>query len=236
MRHGESTANLDETFAGWLDVPLTATGVEQARAAGCAMREAGLEFDICFTSVLQRATHSAWHCLDAMDRTWLPVERSWRLNERHYGALQGLSKRETVARFGAEQVRAWRRTFETRPPALMCGDASMAHDRRYASLAAGELPLSESMHDTVLRLLPLWEQGIAPLLASGGRPLVIAHGTTLRSFACMLGAMSGSELEKLELPNGMPIVFELDTQLRVQHTSLAGVNGPTPGRVAVASG
>lgn len=231
MRHGESTANLDDAFAGWLDVPLTATGVEQARAAGRVMRDCGLEFDICFTSVLQRATHSAWHCLDVMDRSWLPVERSWRLNERHYGALQGLSKAETAARYGTEQVRVWRRTFDTRPPALPCGDPSTAHDLRYAALLPEQLPLSESMHDTVLRLRPLWEKYIAPQLASGQRPLIVAHGTTLRAFACTLGAMSGSEVEKLEVPNGAPIVYELDAQLRVQNTFFACIAVPGLGRM-----
>lgn len=215
MRHGESTANLDGTFAGWLDVPLTAAGVEQAHAAGRALRGAGMEFDACYTSVLKRAIQSAWHTLEAMDRCWLPEERSWRLNERHYGALQGRSRADTVRAFGQEQVRSWRRSFDQRPPPLPQPDVLAAHDRRYADIPAEAMPASESMQDTVTRLLPLWHERIAPQVAAGRRVLVVAHGTTLRAFAVILGGMRPDEAESVEIPNALPVVYGLDAGLRV---------------------
>ena len=214
MRHGESTANLDGSFAGWLDVPLTATGVAQARAAGHALREAGMEFDVCYTSVLKRSIHSAWHTLDAMDRCWLPVESSWRLNERHYGALQGRSRADTVQAFGPEQVRMWRRSFDQRPPPLARDDVATSFDRRYADVPGEALPASESMQDTVSRLEPLWRGRIAPQVAEGRRVLVVAHGTTLRAFAVILGGMEPGEAESVEIPNAQPVVHTLDAGLR----------------------
>lgn len=215
MRHGESTANLDGSYAGWMDVPLTATGIGQARSAGLMLRGACLDFDVCYTSVLKRATQTAWHCLDAMERTWLPVVHSWRLNERHYGALQGLSKAETESSFGKEQVRLWRRGYETRPPALAPADRrKIQDDPRYATLCPREIPLSESMRDAVLRVLPLWQDAIAPCVANGKRVLIVAHGTTIRAFAGLLGGLSEAEVERVEVPNGIPLVYELDAQLR----------------------
>ena len=217
MRHGESTANLDDSFAGWLDVPLTATGVDQARAAGRALRASGMEFDACCTSVLKRAIHSAWHTLEAMDRCWLPVERSWRLNERHYGALQGRNRADTIRAFGPEQVRSWRRSFDQRPPRSAPADLAAARDRRYADIPA--LPDSESMQDTVTRLLPLWRERIGPQVAAGGRILVVAHGTTLRAFAVILGGMRPDDAEAVEIPNALPMVYRLDAGLRVLSSS-----------------
>jgi 2,3-bisphosphoglycerate-dependent phosphoglycerate mutase len=216
MRHGESTANLDGTYAGWSDVSLTSAGIEQARAAGRLLKEEGLEFDLCFTSVLRRATHTVWHCLDAMDRTWLPVRTSWRLNERHYGALQGLDKAGTEATFGPQQVRSWRRGYTTRPPAAApeARRASLA-DPRYATLDPADVPCSESMHDTVVRLRPLWEEAIAPGILRGERVLVVAHGTSLRALMKLLSDLREEEIEQVEIPNGVPTVYELDGSLRV---------------------
>jgi len=217
MRHGESTANLDGRYAGWSDVPLTDAGIEQARVAGRMLREAGLDFDLCFTSVLQRATLSLRYCLEAMDRSWLPTVHSWRLNERHYGALQGLSKAETEAAFGREQVRLWRRGFFTRPPAAGAEDRRrIQDDRRYLGLDSADIPWSESMHDSVVRLTPLWHDVIAPSVASGKRVLVVAHGTTLRAFTRLLSGLPEEEVEQIEVPNGRPIVYELDRELQTR--------------------
>ncbi|MEJ8838159.1 2,3-bisphosphoglycerate-dependent phosphoglycerate mutase [Ramlibacter sp. AN1133] len=217
IRHGESTANLEGRYAGWSDVALTQAGIEQARAAGRKLRQAGLEFDLCYTSVLKRATHSLWHCLDAMDRTWVPVVNSWRLNERHYGALQGLSKAETELAFGRDQVRLWRRGFGTRPPAA--GDADrlgIQNDCRYGGLDPADIPGSESMQDTVVRLELLWDHAIAPSVASGRRVLVVAHGTTLRAFSRLLSGLRDEEVERMEVPNGAPFVYELDHELKTE--------------------
>ena len=214
LRHGESAWNRDNRFAGWTDVSLTMTGIEQARQAGLTMRDHRLEFDVCFTSVLKRATHTAWHCLDAMDRTWLPTIRSWRLNERHYGALHGLSKSATVRAYGEEQVRLWRRSYETKPPAQSIADTQrLAQDPRYAS---AEVPPSESLQDAVARILTCWEDSIRPSVSSGARGLIVGHGTTLRAFVKILTEQSGgSGVARLEVPNGVPLVFELDRQLSV---------------------
>jgi 2,3-bisphosphoglycerate-dependent phosphoglycerate mutase len=222
MRHGESVANLDGTFAGWLDVPLTPRGVAQSRAAGYLLRDAGLDIDACFTSVLKRATQSAWHCLDAMERTCLSVERSWRLNERHYGALQGLNKAATAAAYGKEQVRLWRRSYETRPPALSPSDPRAAHDERYADVPPDELPLSESMHDVVQRLRPYCEHILAPQLAKGKPVLVVAHGTTLRAFGVIFAHSSAADAEVEEVPNGVPVVYQLDSKLTAQEVRSLG--------------
>ncbi|KQT11627.1 2,3-bisphosphoglycerate-dependent phosphoglycerate mutase [Ramlibacter sp. Leaf400] len=206
MRHGESTANLDGTFAGWLDVPLTATGIAQARTAGRALRAAGLAFDRCYTSALQRSIESASHTLDEMGGGGLPVEPSWRLNERHYGVLQGRDKAEAVRTYGAEQVRLWRRSWAERPPQ------------------------GESMQDTVLRVQPLWDEQIAPRVAQGQRVLIVAHGTTLRAFAVILGEMGPAQAEATEVPNALPVVYELDAglQVRASHALAAGTRSDGP--------
>jgi 2,3-bisphosphoglycerate-dependent phosphoglycerate mutase len=208
LRHGQSEWNLEGRFAGWVDVALTSAGVEQARRAGRFLRQQGFDFDCCYTSVLKRATHTAWECLDARDRCWLPTERSWRLNERHYGALHGLRKAAVESEFGAEQLRLWRRSFGTRPPASAPGDRDgFLHDPRYAAIS---VPSSESLADTVDRVLPFWKQAIRPMLAAGGRALVVAHGTSLRALIRILCNTNASEIAKLEVPNGVPLIVEFD--------------------------
>ncbi|QDL38697.1 2,3-bisphosphoglycerate-dependent phosphoglycerate mutase [Rhodoferax sediminis] len=208
LRHGESEWNREGRFAGWVDVALTATGIEQARRAGITLRDRLFDFDLCYTSVLRRATHTAWHCLDAMDRTWLPTIRSWRLNERHYGALHGLNKAATANAYGEEQVRLWRRSYDTRPPALSAaGTRSFTADRRYADM---HVPASESVEDTVARVLPFLEQFIRPSVSSGTRALVVAHGTSLRAMIKILCGLTPSEIVRTEISNGVPLVVELD--------------------------
>ena len=208
LRHGQSEWNQDDRFAGWVDIGLTPLGVTQARTAGAFLKQHGLGFDVCYTSVLQRATHSAWHCLDAMDRSWLPVVRSWRLNERHYGALHGLSKVAMASQYGDEQVRRWRRSYSTRPPAASAEDcAGFRGDPRYAE---AEVPASESLADTVMRLRPFWTQAIRPALHEGARSLVVAHGTSLRALIKILCGVSTAEIASLEIPNGVPLVTEVD--------------------------
>ena len=215
IRHGESTWNLENRFTGWTDVELTATGVAQARGAGELLRAEGYEFDLAFTSVLKRATHTLWHCLDAMERTWLPVEHSWRLNERHYGALQGLNKAETARQYGDAQVLVWRRSYDTPPPALDADDArSERGDIRYAALAPGQVPLTECLKDTVARVLPYWSEAIAPAIRAGQRVLVAAHGNSIRALVKYLDDISEHDIVGLNIPNGIPLVYELDAELK----------------------
>jgi 2,3-bisphosphoglycerate-dependent phosphoglycerate mutase len=215
IRHGESTWNLENRFTGWTDVPLTPTGVEQARASGRLLRREGWEFDLCHTSMLKRATHTLWHCLDEMDRTWLPVVHSWRLNERHYGALQGLNKAETARKYGDEQVLLWRRSYDTPPPALEPGDPrSERGDIRYARLEPSQVPLSECLKDTVARVLPFWNEAMAPAIRSGRRILVAAHGNSIRALVKYLDNISDRDIVGLNIPNGIPLVYELDAGLK----------------------
>ncbi len=215
VRHGESTWNLENRFTGWTDVPLTDTGVAQAREAGRLLREGGFEFDAAYTSVLQRAIWTLWHALDAMQRTWLPVVNEWRLNERHYGALQGLNKAETARQYGAEQVLIWRRSYDTPPPPLAAGDARCERsDLRYAGLNAAQVPLTECLKDTVERVLPWWNEVLAPTLRAGQRPLVAAHGNSMRALVKHLDGISDDDIVSLNIPNGIPLVYELDAQLK----------------------
>jgi 2,3-bisphosphoglycerate-dependent phosphoglycerate mutase len=215
IRHGESTWNLENRFTGWTDVPLTATGVEQARTSGRLLKAEGYEFDLCYTSVLKRATHTLWHCLDEMDRTWLPVVHSWRLNERHYGALQGLNKAETAKKFGDDQVLVWRRSYDVPPPALEAGDPrSERSDIRYAKLSSAQVPLTECLKDTVERVLPFWNEAMAPAIKAGKRVLVAAHGNSIRALVKYLDGISDSEIVGLNIPNGIPMVYELDAALK----------------------
>ena len=215
LRHGESTWNLSNRFTGWTDVDLTPTGIEQARAAGKLLREAGFEFDRTWTSVLKRAIWTLWHALDRMDRTWLPVRNDWRLNERHYGALQGLDKAETAAKFGDAQVLAWRRSYDVPPPPLAADDPrSERSDPRYAALAPEQVPLTECLKDTVERVLPLWHSTLAPAIASGQRLLVSAHGNSMRALVKYLDGIGDAEIVGLNIPNGIPLVYELDDALR----------------------
>ncbi len=215
IRHGESTWNLENRFTGWTDVDLTDTGIAQAKGAGKLLKEEGYDFDIAYTSVLKRATRTLWHVLDEMDRTWLPVDHSWRLNERHYGGLQGLNKAETAKKFGDEQVLVWRRSYDTPPPALTPDDArSERGDRRYADLAAEQVPLTECLKDTVARVLPFWNDAMAPAIQSGQRVVVAAHGNSIRALVKYLDNISDDAIVGLNIPNGIPLVYELDENLK----------------------
>jgi 2,3-bisphosphoglycerate-dependent phosphoglycerate mutase len=215
IRHGESTWNLDNRFTGWTDVGLTPNGVEQARASGRLLRSEGCDFDIAYTSVLKRAIWTLWYALDELDRTWLPVVKDWRLNERHYGALQGLNKAETAAKFGDAQVLAWRRSYDVPPPPLEPGDPrAEAADPRYAGLAPGEVPLTECLKDTVARVLPFWHAELAPAIRAGRRVLVSAHGNSMRALVKYLDGISDTDIVGLNIPNGIPLVYELDAELK----------------------
>ena len=215
IRHGESTWNLENRFTGWTDVPLTDTGVAQAQQAGRLLKEAGFEFDLAYTSVLKRAIWTLWHALDQMDRTWLPVVKDWRLNERHYGDLQGLNKADMAVRYGDAQVLVWRRSYDTPPPALEPGDArSERGDRRYAHLAPDQVPLTECLKDTVARVLPFWDEVLAPAIRSGQRIVIAAHGNSIRAMVKMLDGISDADIVNLNIPNGIPLVYELDADLK----------------------
>ena len=211
IRHGQSTWNLENRFTGWWDVGLTAQGEAEAKAAGELMTAKGLDFDICFTSVQTRAIATLHIALAAMDRLWLPEEKHWRLNERHYGALTGLDKAQTAAEHGPEQVHVWRRSFDVQPPPLAPGgEFDLAGDRRYAGVA---IPATESLKDTIARVLPYWEERIAPALRRGARVLVSAHGNSLRALVKHLSAIADEEIAGLEIPTGRPIVYALDDDL-----------------------
>ncbi|MDO4794749.1 MAG: 2,3-diphosphoglycerate-dependent phosphoglycerate mutase [Brachymonas sp.] len=215
IRHGESTWNLDNRFTGWSDVDLTPTGVQQAVDAGRLLAQEGFAFDVAYTSVLKRAIHTLWHTLDAMDTPWLPVHCHWRLNERHYGALQGLNKSETAQKYGDEQVLIWRRSYDTPPPALQADDPrSERGDRRYADLAPEQVPLTECLKDTVARVMPVWNDAIAPDLQAGKRVLLVAHGNSIRALVKYLDGISEQDIVGLNIPNGIPLVYELDEQLK----------------------
>ena len=215
IRHGESTWNLENRFTGWTDVPLTDTGVAQARQAGRLLREAGLEFDVAYTSVLKRAIWTLWHALDEMDRTWLPVLNDWRLNERHYGALQGLNKAEMARQYGDAQVLAWRRSYDVPPPALEPTDPRCERaDRRYEQLDPAQVPLTECLKDTVARVLPCWHERIAPAISSGRRVVIAAHGNSIRALVKYLDGISDADIVGLNIPNGIPLLYEFDANLR----------------------
>jgi 2,3-bisphosphoglycerate-dependent phosphoglycerate mutase len=215
LRHGESTWNKDNRFTGWTDVDLTEKGREEARVAGQLIKDAGLDFDLTFTSVLKRAIRTGWIALDEIDRLWLPVERSWRLNERHYGALQGLNKAETAAKHGEAQVKIWRRSYDIPPPLLPADDPRHpSHDVRYRSLPPSDLPATESLKDTVARFLPYWHESIAPAVRAGERVLIVAHGNSLRALVKYLDGISDSDIVELNIPTGIPLVYELDEALK----------------------
>lgn len=215
LRHGESTWNRENRFTGWTDVDLTEKGCEEAREAGRLMRAEGYTFDIAYTSVLKRAIRTLWIATDEMDLLWIPWERSWRLNERHYGRLQGLNKAETAAQHGEEQVKIWRRSYDITPPPLSPDDERYpGHDRRYAKLPKDVLPLTESLKDTVERFLPYWREAIAPSIASGNCVLIAAHGNSLRALVKYLDNVPESEIVELNIPTGIPLVYELDDQLK----------------------
>jgi 2,3-bisphosphoglycerate-dependent phosphoglycerate mutase len=219
LRHGESDWNRENRFTGWTDVDLSETGLLEAHEAGRLLRDGGFDFDIAFTSVLRRAIRTLWICLDELDRMWLPVEHSWRLNERHYGALQGLNKAETAAEYGDEQVHQWRRSYDVPPPPLLAGDErDPGRDPRYAGLSSAELPRTESLKDTVARFLPAWHELIVPQVKAGRRVLIAAHGNSLRALVKYLDQVSDEEIPGLNIPTGVPLVYELDDALRpVRH-------------------
>jgi|SRR5882724_567673 len=216
LRHGESAWNRENRFTGWTDVDLSTAGIEEARAAGRLLKSAGFEFDVAFTSVLKRAIRTLWLTLDELDRLWLPVEKDWRLNERHYGALQGLNKAEMAAKFGEQQVLTWRRSYDIPPPALEASDPRYeAKDPRYAGV---DVPRTECLKDTVARAVPYWNSTIAPAIRAGRRVLVAAHGNSLRAMVKHLDRIADADIVGLNIPTGMPLVYELDEGLRpVKH-------------------
>ena len=237
IRHGESTWNLENRFTGWTDVPLTATGVEQARQAGRLLQEAGYEFDVAYTSVLKRAVWTLWHALDEMERTWLPVQHDWRLNERHYGALQGLNKADMAKQYGDEQVLVWRRSYDTPPPALEPGDPrSERGDRRYARLDSDMVPLTECLKDTVARVMPCWNERLVPAIKSGQRIVIAAHGNSIRALVKYLDGIGDSEIVGDNIPNGIPLVYELDSDLEpLRHYYLGDPEAAAQAAAAVAA-
>jgi 2,3-bisphosphoglycerate-dependent phosphoglycerate mutase len=215
MRHGESTWNLDNRFTGWTDVDLTEKGVAEAKQAGKLLQEAGFTFDLAYTSVLKRAIRTLWITLDEMDLMWLPIINNWRLNERHYGALQGLDKAETAAQYGDEQVLIWRRSYDVPPDPLSPDDPRASfNDPRYAGLRQEEIPLTECLKDTVKRVMPMWDESIAPAIRAGKRILISAHGNSLRALIKSLDGISDRDIVGLNIPNGQPLVYELDANLR----------------------
>ena len=215
LRHGESTWNKEYRFTGWTDVDLSEKGRQEAKEAGEVLRDGGYVFDVAYTSVLKRAIRTLWSTLDVMDLMWIPVHRSWRLNERHYGALQGLNKAETAAKFGEDQVKIWRRSYDIPPPVLTPDDERFpGHDPRYKDLSPAELPLTECLKDTVARFLPLWHETIAPAIQSGQRVVIAAHGNSLRALVKYLDNVSEADIVELNIPTGMPLVYELDDNLK----------------------
>ena len=214
VRHGESLWNRDKRFTGWTDVELSENGILEAKQVGQVLRKNGYIFDIAYTSVLKRTIRSLWLILDEMDLMWIPEQHSWRLNERHYGALQGLNKAEAAAQLGEEQVTSWRRSYDIRPPALKKNDERYpGHDPKYRELAERDLPLTESLKDTVTRFIPFWREELAPTVKSGKRVIVIAHNNSLRAMVKYLDNIPDSEIVKLEIPTGMPLIYELDDDL-----------------------
>lgn len=236
IRHGESTWNLDNRFTGWTDVDLTETGIEQAKNAGRLLKAEGYDFDVAYTSVLKRATRTLWHVLDEMDRTWLPVVNSWRLNERHYGALQGLNKAEVAKQYGDDQVLVWRRSYDTPPPALEASDPRCERaDVRYAKLQPDQIPLTECLKDTVARVLPFWDEALAPAILRGKRIVVAAHGNSIRALIKYLDNISDDDIVGLNIPNGIPLVYELDANLKpIRHYYLGDAEAAAKAAAAVA--
>ena len=237
IRHGESTWNRENRFTGWTDVDLSDKGRGEAKEAGRLLRGEGFVFDVAYTSVLKRAIRTCWMVLDELDLLWIPMERSWRLNERHYGALQGLDKAETAARHGEAQTKIWRRSYDVPPPALPDGDPRLPSlDPRYASLAPGEAPRTESLKDTVARFLPYWHGTIAPAIHAGRRVLITAHGNSLRALVKYLDDVSDDAIVDLNIPTGIPLLYELDASLKpIQHQYLGDPEAARKAAEAVAA-
>jgi 2,3-bisphosphoglycerate-dependent phosphoglycerate mutase len=223
LRHGESAWNKENRFTGWTDVDLSEKGMAEAKLAGDRLRAEGYVFDVAFTSVLKRAVRTLWIALDQMDLMWIPVHNSWRLNERHYGALQGLNKAETAAKYGEEQVHTWRRSYDVQPPTLERNDPRHpANDPRYHGLSEKELPLTECLKDTVARVIPYWRDTVAPALRAGKKTIIAAHGNSIRAIVKMLDSVSDTDIAALDIPTGIPLVYELDDSLApIRHSYLA---------------
>jgi len=236
LRHGESVWNKENRFTGWTDVDLSEKGRHEAASAGQLLKAGGYSFDRAYTSVLTRAIRTCWMALDELSELWIPVERSWRLNERHYGALQGLNKAETAAEHGEAQVKMWRRAYDIAPPPLSADDVRHPqHDRRYAQLAPSDLPLTESLKDTVARFLPYWHGTIAPAISNGERVLIAAHGNSLRALVKYLDDISDADIVALNIPTGIPLVYELDASLRpLRHYYLGDPEAARQAAAAVA--
>ena len=223
LRHGESIWNKENKFTGWINVDLSKKGILEAKTAAQILKEEGYMFDMAFTSVLKRAIRTLWIVLDEMDLMWIPVYRSWRLNERHYGALQGLNKSDTAAKFGEEQVLIWRRSYDVRPPSLERTDERyLANDRRYNDLNGKDIPLTESLKDTVNRFLPYWHEVMAPAIKSGKRVIISAHGNSLRALVKYLDNITDEDIVKLNIPTGIPLVYELDNNLKTLRSCYLG--------------
>ncbi len=237
IRHGESTWNQENRFTGWTDVELSDKGRAEAIAAGELLKKEGFVFDIAYASVLKRALNTLWSVLQQMDLVWIPIEKDWRLNERHYGALQGLNKAETAAKYGDEQVLIWRRSYDIPPPPLEKSDERFpGHDPRYAGLSEAELPLTECLKDTVARFLPLWHDKIAPMVKSGKRVIIAAHGNSLRALVKYLDNVSEEDIINLNIPTGVPLVYELDADLKpIKHYYLGDQEAIAAAMHAVAS-
>ncbi len=237
VRHGESTWNLENRFTGWTDVDLTPTGVEQAKNAGRLLKAEGYEFDLAYTSVLKRATRTLWHCLDEMDRTWLPVVHSWRLNERHYGALQGLNKADMAKQYGEAQVLVWRRSYDTPPPSLEATDPRCERsDLRYAKLQPDQVPLTECLKDTVARVMPFWNESVAPAIKAGKKIVIAAHGNSIRALVKYLDNIADDAIVGVNIPNGIPLVYELDENLKpIRNYYLGDAEAAAKAAAAVAS-
>ncbi len=237
IRHGESAWNKENRFTGWTDVPLSEKGIEEARAAGRLLKAEGYAFDCAFTSVLKRAIKTLWLVLEEMDRMWIPVQHSWKLNERHYGALQGLNKADTAAKYGDDQVKIWRRSYDTQPPELTKTDERYpGHDPRYMGLSEKELPLTECLKDTVARVVPYWVDNIVPAIKSGKKIIIAAHGNSLRALVKYLDNVSDKDILELNIPTGVPLAYTLDENLKpVSHKYLGDADAIAKAQAAVAS-
>jgi len=237
LRHGESVWNQENRFTGWTDVGLSEKGIEEAKAAGELLRREGYDFDLAFTSVLKRAIKTLWIVLEDMDRMWIATQKSWRLNERHYGALQGLNKAETAAKFGDAQVKIWRRAYDTPPPPLDDGDPRLEiNDPRYAEVERVTFPRTECLKDTVARFLPYWHAAIAPAVRSGKRIIIAAHGNSLRALVKYLDNVSDADIVELNIPTGQPLVYELDSELKpIRHYYLGDPDAINAAMQAVAN-
>jgi len=236
LRHGESTWNRENRFTGWTDVDLSEKGLEEAATAGRQLKDAGFSFDIAYTSVLKRAIRTCWIALDQLDLLWIPMERSWRLNERHYGALQGLNKAEIAAKHGEAQTKIWRRSYDVTPPPLALDDPRHpSHDPRYAKLSASEVPATEALKQTVERFVPYWLNTIVPVIKSGQRVLITAHGNSLRALVKYLDDISEQDIVELNIPTGIPLVYELDDALKpIRHQYLGDPDAARRAAEAVA--